>query len=290
MTETALTDTHIAVPLPAARPAPIAIGDLQGCCDALQRLLVKLDAGPDTPLWFAGDLVNRGPASLQTLRTVMALGSRAVAILGNHDLHVLAVAAGVQKLRRGDTIEEILNAPDAAELIDWLRHRPLAHFDAGMLMIHAGVLPQWDVAQTLELAHEVETQLRGPDWKTFFKDLYGNQPDRWDPGLKGYERWRVVVNTLTRLRFCNAAGQMEFATNGGPEAAPKGFMPWFDAPQRRTAPVTVVFGHWAAMGLVMRDNVLALDTGCVWGNKLTAVSLEADPAKRVLTQVSCPKS
>lgn len=291
MTETPLTQTESAPPASTPAPVPIAIGDLQGCCDALQRLLAKLDPGPQTPLWFAGDLINRGPASLQTLRTVMGLGSQAVAILGNHDLHLLAVAAGAQKLRRGDTLEEILAAPDAAELIDWLRQRPLAHFDAGMLMVHAGVLPQWDVAQILELAREVEAQLRGPDWKGFFVEAYsGNQAHRWEPSLTGSQRWRTVINALTRLRFCNAGGEMEFAANGGPESAPKGFMPWFEVPQRRTAPVTVVFGHWAALGLVMRDNVLALDTGCVWGNKLTAVSLEADPARRVLTQVGCAKA
>jgi bis(5'-nucleosyl)-tetraphosphatase (symmetrical) len=156
-------------------------------------------------------------------------------------------------------------------------------------MVHAGLLPQWDVEQTLALAHEVETELRGPNWKTFLANLWGNQPDRWDDGLQGADRFRVIVNALTRLRFCNAEGQMEFAANGAPESAPIGFMPWFEAPARRTADATVVFGHWAALGLMLREKLIGLDTGCVWGNKLSAVRLDVDPAKRELVQVSCSK-
>jgi bis(5'-nucleosyl)-tetraphosphatase (symmetrical) len=302
-----------------ARPMPIAIGDLQGCCDAFRRLLATVDAGSvpaarsapavpgaaaipaPAPLWLAGDLINRGPDSLQTLRDVISLGARARPVLGNHDLHLLAVAAGAQKERRGDTLGAILRSPDANDLIDWVRSRPLAHFENGMLMVHAGLLPEWDVSKTLELAAELEARLRRPDWKTLFTDLAAAgsgpgsgsgprvRPDRWRDDLTGPDRSRVVLDALTRLRFCSADGQMEFATKGGPASAPPGFMPWFDVPGRRTADTTVIFGHWAAMGLMLRPNLIALDSGCVWGNKLSAVLLHPDPTQRTLTQVDCPK-
>ena len=271
--------------IPPCPVPPIAIGDLQGCCNALRRLLAELPA--DAPLWFAGDLVNRGPASLDTLRTVIALGDRAVAVLGNHDLHLLAVAAGVRQPKKGDTLDDILAAPDAAELIDWVRHRPLAHFDRGMLLVHAGVLPQWDVEQTLELAHEIETALRGHGWREAVAMLFGPAPDRWRDDLPREERLRVAANALTRLRFCSVDGRMDFTANGAPENAPSGCMPWFDVPGRRSADVIMVCGHWAALGLMLRDHVIALDSGCVWGNRLSAVKLDADPARRLLTQVDC---
>jgi bis(5'-nucleosyl)-tetraphosphatase (symmetrical) len=267
--------------------APLVFGDLQGCCDPFQRLLKKAAPEPGTPLWFAGDLINRGPKSLETLREIIALGSRATVVLGNHDLNLLSVAAGLRKPKKGDTLDEILTAKDAADLIDWVRHKPLAHFEHGVLMVHAGVLPQWDVTMTLELAHELEQALRGPKWKETLASLYGNEPHRWDDSLTGADRLRVTYNALSRIRFCTAEGAMEFANNGGPDAAPPGYMPWFDVPGRRTQDVTIVFGHWAALGLMVRDDVLCLDSGCVWGNKLSAVRLAADPAERVVTQVSC---
>jgi bis(5'-nucleosyl)-tetraphosphatase (symmetrical) len=238
-------------------------------------------------LWFCGDLVNRGPTSLATLRKLMSLGERVTTVLGNHDLHLLAVAAGVRKLRRGDTIAEILDAPDAAELLEWVRCKPLAHFSDGFLMVHAGILPQWDVAETLAHAGEVEAVLRDANWATGISALFGNEPAVWSEALAGADRLRAICNALTRMRFCTREGRMEFNANGAPNAAPDGFLPWFDVPGRRTAGVTVVFGHWAALGLMLRDNVCALDSGCVWGNQLSAVRLHRDPARRAVTQVAC---
>ncbi|KIG07760.1 Bis(5'-nucleosyl)-tetraphosphatase, symmetrical [Burkholderia sp. MR1] len=270
-----------------SRSAPLVFGDLQGCCDPYRRLIEKAAPSPETPLWFAGDLINRGPKSLETLREVIALGLRATVVLGNHDLNLLSVAAGLRKPKKGDTLDDILAAPDVDDLIDWVRHKPVAHYEDGALMVHAGVVPQWDVTMTLELAHELEGALRAPNWKSTLADLYGNEPHRWEDSLTGMDRLRVTYNALTRIRFCTAEGAMEFANNGGPDTAPPGYMPWFDAPDRRTRDVTIVFGHWAALGLMIRDDVLCLDSGCVWGNKLSAVLLTKDPAARVLTQVSC---
>ncbi|MGF6792159.1 bis(5'-nucleosyl)-tetraphosphatase (symmetrical) [Paraburkholderia sp. 35.1] len=252
-----------------------------------KRLLAKAAPPDGTPLWFAGDLINRGPDSLDTLRDVIAFGERAVPVLGNHDLHLLSVSAGIRKSKKGDTIEEILAAPDAADLLEWIRHRPLAHFDNGMLMVHAGVLPQWDATLTLELADELQRALRAPNWKETLAGLYGNEPNRWKPGLKGIERLRVTCSALTRMRFCSADGVMDFSSSGTLASTPSGCMPWFDVPSRQTADVTVVFGHWAALGLMLRDNLIGLDSGCVWGQKLSAVRLAKNPAERTLTQVDC---
>lgn len=267
--------------------SPIAIGDIQGCHSAFDLLLDKLPASADTPLWIAGDVVNRGPASLAALRALVELCPRATVVLGNHDLHLLAVAAGIRTERPGDTIGEILDAPDADALLEWVRHRPFAHFEHGMLLVHAGVLPQWDATLALELADELARALRAPDWRDTLQQLYGNEPNQWRPNLKKRDRMRVAFNAFTRIRFCTAAGAMEFRANGGPHNAPPGYLPWFDVPERRTEDVTVVFGHWAALGLMLRDNLVALDSGCVWGNKLSAVRLTADPAVRTVTQVQC---
>lgn len=264
-----------------------AIGDLQGCQTSFEELLALLPQ--DADLWLAGDLINRGPRSLDTLRQVIALGDRVTAVLGNHDLHLLAVAAGVRQAHGSDTLDDILNAPDRDALIDWVRHRPLAHFDRGHLMVHAGVLPQWDAAQVVTLAHDVETQLRGPNWQTFLSRMFGNQPDQWREGLPDEDRRRLTINALTRLRFCTADGRIDFKLKEGADAATEDLKPWFDAPNRRTADVTVVFGHWSALGLVMRDRVLGLDTGCVWGGKLSAVKLADAPAQRDLIQIDCPQ-
>ncbi|WP_276268139.1 symmetrical bis(5'-nucleosyl)-tetraphosphatase [Cupriavidus basilensis] len=266
----------------------LAIGDLQGCAASLDELITqRLPA--DSRLRFVGDLVNRGPASARTLRTVRQLGERAESVLGNHDIHLLAVAAGVRKTGRGDTLGDILESPDCNELITWLRHRPLAIHENGFLLVHAGVLPQWTAAQVMELAGEVERELRGPGWKAFLGGIFGNAANRWDAGLRGIERQRVVVNALTRLRFCNEEGVMDLKTKDGPGSMPAGYMPWFDVPGRRTEDTTVVCGHWSTLGLVMRPNLMALDTGCVWGGKLTAARLARDPAQRSLIQVACPQ-
>ncbi|KWC10247.1 symmetrical bis(5'-nucleosyl)-tetraphosphatase [Burkholderia ubonensis] len=268
-------------------PPPIAIGDIQGCHSSFRQLTEKLAAPPDTPFWIAGDVVNRGAASLAALRELVDLGPRATVVLGNHDLHLLAVAAGIRTERPGDTIGEILDAPDAEALLEWVRHLPFAHFEHGMLLVHAGVLPQWDVTLSLELADELQRALRAPDWRDTLAHLYGNEPNQWNPNLKKRDRMRVAFNAFTRIRFCTPDGAMEFRTSGGPASAPPGYLPWFDVPGRRTEDVTVVFGHWAALGLMLRDNVIALDSGCVWGNQLSAVRLTADPAGRTVTQVQC---
>lgn len=269
------------------RPAPLAFGDLQGCRSQFQQLLAKAAPSDDTPLWFAGDIVNRGPESLATLRDLVALGDRAVTVLGNHDLHLLSVSAGIRNSKKGDTIDEILAAPDAEDLLEWVRHRPIAHFENDMLLVHAGVPPQWDAAFTMEMAGELERALRAPNWKETLAGLYGNQPNRWKPGLKGIDRLRLTCTALTRMRFCSAEGEMDFTSSGGLNSAPPGYMPWFDVPSRQSASTTVVFGHWAALGLMVRDNVIGLDSGCVWGNQLSAIRLTDDPAGRVVTQVDC---
>lgn len=268
-------------------PSPIAFGDLQGCRSQFRQLLEKVAPSPDTPLWFAGDIINRGRESLATLRDVIELGDRAVTVLGNHDLHLLSVSAGIRNIKKGDTIAEILAAPDAADLLHWIRHRPIAHFENGTLLVHAGVLPQWDVDLTLELADDLQRALRAPDWKETLAGLYGNKPSRWSSDLKGIDRLRITCAALTRLRFCTADGAMDFTSSGPLDAAPPGCLPWFDVPGRKTANTTVVFGHWAALGLTMRDNLIGLDTGCVWGNQLSAVRLTNEPGARTVVQVEC---
>jgi bis(5'-nucleosyl)-tetraphosphatase (symmetrical) len=262
------------------------IGDLQGCDGQLQELLQQIPAGPDQRLIFAGDLINRGPQSLQTLRSVIAMGERARTVLGNHDLHLLAVACGIRPLHKDDTLHEILDAPDRAALIDWLRHRPLAIFEQGHLVVHAGLLPQWDVPQALALAGEVEAMLQSDGWVDFLAHMYGNQPDRWRDDLRGYERLRCIINAFTRVRFCHTNGAMDFSMKEGAGATPEGLTPWFDMPGRRSDDSTVVFGHWSTLGLMLRPNLIALDTGCVWGGRLSAVRLE----DRALFQVDCPQA
>ena len=264
----------------------IAIGDLQGCHRPLRQLLDRLAPTDSEPLWFCGDLVNRGPDSLGALRSVIALGDRAVTVLGNHDLHLLATVAGSRKPRRGDTLLPILDAPDRRELVDWLRARPLAHLHGDYLLVHAGVAPEWDALQAIELAREVETVLRGPHWGDFMSVMYGNEPDRWDDSLSGDERLRAIVNVLTRMRLLDADGRLDLSSTDRPDDAPAGYRAWFDVPGRRTFGKTVVFGHWSTLGLVVRPNLVALDTGCVWGGCLSAMRLET----RQLFQVQCPRS
>jgi bis(5'-nucleosyl)-tetraphosphatase (symmetrical) len=267
------------------------IGDVQGCDGALARLLDAVAFSPSRDrLVLLGDLVNRGPASLAVLRRAMALGDAAACLLGNHDLHLLAVSQGVRKPHRSDTVGDILAALDRDALLDWLRHRPLALQERGVLMVHAGVLPQWTAGQALRLAGEVERVLQGADWHVFMHQMYGNQPDQWHDGLQGAARLRVIVNALTRLRFCTAEGRMEFESKDSGASAPPGFMPWFDVPGRRTAGDVVAFGHWSMLGWVDRPDVISLDTGCVWGGALSAVRLGADARARELIQVRCPQA
>ncbi|AZW32758.1 bis(5'-nucleosyl)-tetraphosphatase [Bordetella bronchiseptica B18-5 (C3)] len=263
------------------------IGDVQGCCAPLAELLAHPEIAGDTDsrFWFAGDLVNRGPQSLAVLRRIMTMGERCTAVLGNHDLHLLAAYAGVRKPSKSDTLDEVLQAPDAVDLIDWLRFRPLAHYEAGHLMVHAGVLAKWDVAKTLALAGEVEQALRGPNWRKALQKMYGNEPATWKDDHTGGKRMRVIINALTRIRLCTPSGHMEFATKVAPGAWPAGLVPWFDVPNRATRDVTVVFGHWSTLGLLMRPDVICLDTGCVWGGALSALRLH----DRKLVQVKCKR-
>ena len=268
------------------------IGDVQGCDAALGRLLDELAFSPSRDrLVLLGDLVNRGPASLAVLRRLIALGGAAACLLGNHDLHLLAVSQGVRKPHRNDTVADILQAPDRAALLDWLRQCPMALREHGVLMVHAGVLPGWTAEQTLRLAAEVETVLRGADWAVFMHQMYGNQPDQWHDGLQGAARLRVIVNALTRLRFCSADGRMEFSTKyRAADGAPPGYLPWFDVPGRRTAHEVVAFGHWSTLGWLERPDLISLDTGCVWGGCLSAARLSADGLSRELVQVRCEQA
>ena len=273
------------------------IGDLQGCNEPFQNLLRKIDFSPsrDT-LYLLGDLVNRGPDSLGVLRSLMTLGDSAKCLLGNHDLHLLARWQGARKAGRKDTLEAVLGAPDLEAMMDWLRHRPMAIQAHGWLMVHAGVLPQWNVQQTIALAREVEEVLRGPDVKAFLVGMYGNHPARWNETLKGEARLRVIVNALTRLRFCTEAGEMEFESSGAASAAPSGYMPWFSVKDRATAGTAVAFGHWSTLitetkgEVAMRSNTLPLDTGCVWGGCLTAAKLGSSPGEFEIIQAGCEQA
>lgn len=253
-----------------------AVGDIQGCFDPLQRLLdrVKFDPTRDQ-LWSVGDIVNRGPQSLECLRFLYRLGDSARVVLGNHDLHLLAVAHGVRPLKRGDTLQPILDAPDCAELLAWLRRQPLLHRDGKYTMVHAGLAPQWTVARAQQLANEIAAVLQGKRLLEFLRGMYGDTPICWSDELHGIERWRVIVNYLTRIRFCTATGVLDLKSKEGPATAPPGFLPWFEVPQRKSAGDILIVGHWAAlMGKTQRDDVIALDTGCVWGQRLTLLNLE----------------
>lgn len=273
------------------------IGDVQGCNGALQKLLDAIDFSPsrDT-LYLLGDLVNRGPDSAGVLRRLMRYGAAAQCLLGNHDLHLLATAHGARRPSRKDTLTEILNAPDRPALLHWLCHQRLAmqldHLGATYLMVHAGVLPSWSASTTLALAQEVEAMLQSADLGEFLHQMYGNAPAGWHDSLTGFDRLRVIVNALTRLRFCTPAGEMEFSVSDGADAAPPGYLPWFEVPGRQTANVVVAFGHWSTLGWLDRPDVLALDTGCVWGGQLSALKLSAGGAGQPheLIQVRCKQA
>jgi bis(5'-nucleosyl)-tetraphosphatase (symmetrical) len=262
------------------------VGDVQGCAAALERLLAVIAFSPSRDqLYVLGDMVNRGPASLATLRRLRDLGAAATCMLGNHDWHLLAVAAGVRPRHRSDTLDDILDAPDREAWLEWLCQRRMAVHTHGWLMLHAGVVPQWDLALTLRLAGELEQQLRERPRRDFLAAMFGNEPLRWSESLAGDARLRFTLNTLTRTRFVAADGTLEFRTKDGADAAPPSFRPWFDAPGRRTAGTPIAFGHWSSLGLVDRSDLLGIDTGCVWGGKLTAVRI--DGAARELIQVDC---
>jgi bis(5'-nucleosyl)-tetraphosphatase (symmetrical) len=266
------------------------IGDVQGCCAQLELLLQKVFAhDADAKLLFAGDLVNRGPASLATLRLIKNLGVRADSVLGNHDLHLLAVANGIRPLHRKDTLSAILQAPDRDELLEWLRQRPLAIQEDGHILVHAGVFPVWHSTQIMALANEVQDVLRRPDWLDYLRQMYGNTPDHWSEQSQGIERWRCIVNAFTRMRYLTPQATMDFASKEGSQLAPPGLLPWFDHPQRQSTDSVMVCGHWSTLGLVLRPNFMALDSGCVWGGQLTAVSLHADPVQRHVIQIDCPQ-
>jgi len=268
-----------------------AIGDIQGCAREFDALLRKIAFRPSRDkLWLVGDLVNRGPDSLEVVRRVMGLGRSVVCVLGNHDLHLLATVAGRRDLSPADTFHDVLDAPDAAEIIDWLRHRPLLHYDpeARRVLVHAGIPPAWSVTQARREAREVEKLLRGRQWQYALRSMYGGEPSRWSRKLSAADRRRYTINALTRMRYLDRRGRIDLSYSGSPGTQPKGLIPWFDFPERRSWGAHIVFGHWAALGLLRRADVTALDTGCVWGNYLTAARL--DKPSRPTTRVNGGRS
>ena len=263
-----------------------AIGDVQGCYEELRALVARLGFKSDCDeLWFTGDLVNRGPKSLEVLRYVRSLGHNAITVLGNHDLHLLAMALGSKrKLKSGDTLDEILHARDRDVLLEWLLARPLVHFDAGHgdLLVHAGLVPQWNAGTAVELAREVESAL-ATDARALFDQMYGDQPDRWSASLIGTDRLRFAINVFTRMRICTREGRIDLKMKGPPSAVRLPWRPWFEFENRQSRDVRVIFGHWSALGLVRSHGVIALDTGCVWGGTLTALDLDTQAAQPVST-------
>jgi bis(5'-nucleosyl)-tetraphosphatase (symmetrical) len=267
--------------------AVYAIGDIQGCLQDLYALLEEVNFDSDTDrLWFTGDLVNRGPESLETLRFVRDLGESALTVLGNHDLHLLAVAEGHATLKRRDTLEPILQAPDRDELLHWLRHQPLLHHDdqLGFTLLHAGLPPQWDLAQAQACAAEAEAVLQGEEYADFIAHMYGDEPNCWDEGVQGWDRIRFIINAFTRTRYCTAEGVLDFKAKGEPGSQPDGLMPWFEVPGRKSEGMEILFGHWSTLGLYRRKGITALDTGCLWGGLLTAMHLACD---RAIFSVNC---
>jgi bis(5'-nucleosyl)-tetraphosphatase (symmetrical) len=259
--------------------ATYAIGDVQGCFDELRQLLVQFGFKQGDRLWFVGDLVNRGPKSLDVLRFVRDLDGKAVVVLGNHDLHLVTQHEGFERPRKDDTFLEVRAAPDANALVDWLRTRPMMHVEGGYAMVHAGLLPQWSIEKAVGLGKEVEAALAASNYREFLKTMYGSQPDRWSDSLDGWDRLRVIVNAMTRLRFCTPEGRMDFRAKG--TTPPPGTSAWFDLREKDSQ--AIVCGHWSALGLKTTEKLAALDSGCVWGGKLTALRLE----DRALFQVPC---
>lgn len=268
--------------------AVYAIGDIQGCYDQLCALLELIEFDPACDrLWFAGDLVNRGPQSLPTLRFIKGLGSTATVVLGNHDLHVMALSMGLRKPSAHDHIDELLNAPDREELFDWLRFRPLLHHDAGLgyTMVHAGMAPQWDLKTAQQCAREIEQVLQADDYQGFIVQMYGDEPARWNSDVKGVERWRFIINSFTRLRYCDEQGRLSLVDKSPPGKQAPGLTPWFNVPGRRSADLKIIFGHWSALGRHEENNTFCLDSGCIWGGALTAMRLDSEP---VWTSLACP--
>lgn len=263
--------------------ATYAIGDIQGCFHAFQKLLQNIDFNPkfDT-LWLAGDIINRGAESLAVLRWCYQHSDSIQMVLGNHDLHTIAVAHGIRRPNRRDTVQSIFEAPDADILLTWLRHQPLMVSNENYAMVHAGLLPQWQVDEALAYAKEVEDALQHKTYINFLSNMYGNTPNLWQDNLAGYERLRVIVNAMTRMRVCTPEGALDFTFKGELKDVPNGLVPWFDLPNRASKNQTIIFGHWSALGLKQSENIAALDTGCLWGGKLTAMCLET----RAITQVS----
>lgn len=274
-------------PTSVAPVAWYAVGDIQGCGAQFDALLKAVSFRPSRDrLWLVGDLVNRGPDSLGVLRRVMQLGRSTTSVLGNHDLHLLATVAGGRALSQTDTFGDVLAAPDARKIVDWLRRRPLLHYDARSrrVLVHAGIPPVWTLTQARREARQVQSALRGPQWRKALRHMYGNQPAQWSESLDRTSKHRYTINALTRMRYCDESGRLDFSESGPPGTQRKDLMPWFDAPDRRARNVQIVFGHWAALGLVRRADIAALDSGCVWGGSLTAVRLDR-PARPV--RVSC---
>ena len=260
--------------------ATYAIGDVQGCYDELAQLLEKVSFNRrQDRVWFVGDLVNRGPKSLEVLRFVKDLGDRAVVVLGNHDLHLVAQHEGFERPRKDDTFHDVLAAPERRELVDWLRTRPLMHVEGGYAMVHAGLLPQWSIDRANTLGGEVAAALAAPDYREFLKNMYGSKPDRWDDALTGWDRLRVIVNAMTRMRFCTRDGRMEFHGKG--TEPPAGYLAWYET--RPAEAETIICGHWSQLGLKLAPRLAALDSGCIWGGALSALRLE----DRALYQVAC---
>jgi bis(5'-nucleosyl)-tetraphosphatase (symmetrical) len=270
--------------------ATYAVGDVQGCYESLRRLLDQIGFDPGTDrLWFVGDLVNRGPDSLAVLRFVKSLGDRALVVLGNHDLHLLARAAGRPGNAKKDNLDDILEAPDRNDLLAWLRHRPLVHHDAnkGFTMVHAGFPPQWDLGLALDCARELESALRGSGYRDFLQAMYGDEPAIWSADLTGMERLRFITNCLTRMRYCDPLGRLDLTAKGHPGTQPVGTMPWFRVPWRATRGERIVFGHWSTLKWLAENNVWCLDTGCLWGGHLTAIRMrKRKPNERF--EVDCP--
>jgi bis(5'-nucleosyl)-tetraphosphatase (symmetrical) len=267
-----------------------AIGDIQGCDTELGALLEAIGFSADRDrLLFVGDLVNRGPESLQALRRIRAMGDAATVVLGNHDLHLLAVALGISQVRSGDTLDEVLAAPDRKPLLEWLLHRPLLHEERArnLALVHAGLAPQWDMPTARACAREVERALKD-DPAQLFQQMYGDEPTRWDDALAGAERLRFIVNSFTRLRYVDADGRLALRAKGAPsKPQTKQLIPWFEAPGARWHGPRVVFGHWSTLGFLNTSTVVSLDTGCVWGGSLTALRL--DDAHAAPVQVACPE-
>jgi len=267
--------------------ATYVIGDIQGCYDAFQALLTRIQFNAkEDQLWLVGDLINRGSGSLEVLRWCYEHQANLKVVLGNHDLHAMVVANGFVRPHKSDTLDALLNAPDSEKLLHWLRHQKLVYAQDEYLMVHAGLLPQWTIEDALEYGAEVESALQGADYLNFLSNMYGNLPNRWDEDLVGLDRLRVITNAMTRLRICTIQGEMDFAFKGELPDIPAHLMPWFDVPNRATQDNHIIFGHWSALGLHFRNNVFALDTGCLWGGKLTAMQLET----RKITQVNCEAS